>query len=208
MIMSLIAVISVGTSWAQEGEVLTEPVPETVDESVADPIYTALPPARNLTNRISLGYNNQLNFGALGVENRSMTDYFFDVNSLSVKYWITDRIGIEGMLGYFTAELEEYGGWALDLAAKFHYNLIMEDYMSLYTGAGLGIVPHYINYGKNEDANCGVQVMGYAGIEFFIQELPNLGFDIEVGLRYIWMGRYQEFSTYGGTGTFGIRYYF
>jgi hypothetical protein len=51
--------------------------------------------------------------------------------------------------------------------------------------------------------------MAYAGIEFFIQELPNLAFDLEFGIRYIDVDEYAQLSTYGGGfGNFGIRYYF
>lgn len=173
----------------------------------AEDTYT-VPPAKNLTNRISVGYNKQLNFGFIG-ENAALADNFFTIDSLSTKYWATDRIGLEGMVGYFTAKYEEVGGWGLDLAGKFIYNLIMEDYMSFYTGAGLGIIPVHIDYGDREENETGFELMAYAGFEFFFEELPNLGFDVEFGLRYIDIDEYQQFSTYGGGfGTFGIRYYF
>jgi hypothetical protein len=166
-------------------------------------------PARNLTNRISIGYNKQLNFQIFGPEGTDLANNFFSTDSISTKYWATDRIGMEFFLGYFTAKYEEYGGWGIDMGGKFIYNLIVEDYMSFYTGGGLGIMPMHVDYGKDDETETGFQVMAYVGWEFFFQELPNLGWDVEMGFRYIDIDEYAQFSTYGGAfGLFGLRYYF
>ena len=168
-----------------------------------------IPPARNLTNRISLGYNKQLNFALIGVPDAGLANSFLTIDSLSTKYWATDRIGMEFFAGYFTAKYDEYGGWAFDLGGKFLYNLIMEDYMSLYTGAGIVLILMHIDYGDVEENETGFQIMGFGGIEFFIEELPNLAFDVEFGIKYIDIDEYAQLSTYGGAfGLFGIRYYF
>ena len=170
---------------------------------------SSVPPARNLTNRISIGYNKQLNFGLFGVPDAGLANTFLSIDSLSTKYWATDRIGMEFLLGYFTAKYDEYGGWVIDLAGKFLYNLIMEDYMNFYAGAGIGILPTHIDYGDTEENETGFEMMGFGGIEFFFQELPNLAFDIEFGIKYIDIDEYAQLSTYGGGfGLFGIRYYF
>ncbi len=166
-------------------------------------------PARNLTNRISIGYNKQLNFQVFGNNDADLANTFFAIDSFSTKYWATDRIGMEFMVGYFTAKYDEFGGWGLDLGGKFLYNLIVEDYMSFYTGSGIGVIPMHVDYGKEDQTETGFQIMGFVGFEFFFQELPNLGFDVEMGMRYIDIDEYAQFSTYGGAfGLFGIRYYF
>lgn len=171
--------------------------------------YAPLPPAKNLTNRISIGYNKQLNFGIIGGPNASIANTFFNADCLSTKYWATDRIGMEFMVGYFTAKYEEVGGWVLDLGGKFLYNLIIEDNMAFYTGAGLGIMPTHIDYGATEENEVGFQMGAFVGWEFFFSELPNLGFDVEIGLRYIDIDEYAQLSTFGGAfSMFGIRYYF
>ncbi len=171
--------------------------------------YGSLPPAKNLTNRISIGYNKQLNFGIIGGENAAIANTFFNADCVSTKYWATDRIGMEFMVGYFTAKYDEVGGWVLDLGGKFLYNLIIEDNMAFYTGAGLGIMPAHIDYGEKEENETGFQVGAFVGWEFFFSELPNLGFDVEIGLRYIDIDEYAQLSTFGGAfSMFGIRYYF
>jgi len=163
----------------------------------------------NLTNRISIGYNKQLNFNVFGGFDPELANPFFSVDSLSCKYWATDRIGVEVIFGYFTAKNDEYGGWAIDTGAKFHYTIIPEEYMNLYAGAGIGIIPVHIDYGDTEENETGFQVMGFGGVEFFLYKLPNLAFDIEMGLKYIDIDEYAQFSTYGGAfSNFGIRYYF
>ena len=165
--------------------------------------------AKDLTNRISAGYNKQLNYGLIGGPNTGIANTILDVDGLSVKYWATENIGVEIILGYFTAKFDEVGGWALDIGGKFHYNLIKEDNMNLYAGAGLGIMPAHFDYGNSEESETGFQALGFGGVEFFFQGLPNLAFDMEIGIRYIDFDEYAELSTFGGAfSTFGIRYYF
>lgn len=173
------------------------------------PAFSSICLGKDLTNRISAGYNKQLTFGVIGGADSSLTNNILSIDSLACKYWITEDIGVELFGGYFTAKYDEVGGWALDLGGKFYYNMIKEDNMNLYSGAGLGIIPLHIDYGNDEMNETGFQAMAYAGIEFFFSGLPNLGFDMEVGLQYIDIDEYAQLSTYGGAfSTFGIRYYF
>jgi hypothetical protein len=165
--------------------------------------------AKDLTNRISAGYNKQLNFGIIGGANSDLSNAFFGIDSFSCKYWFTEDMGMELMFGYFTAKYDEVGGWAADIAGKFLYNVIKEDNMNVYTGAGLGIIPVHIDYGEEDETETGFHIMGFGGVEFFLNGLPNLAFDIEIGLEYIDIDEYAQLNTYGGAfGAFGIRYYF
>jgi len=165
--------------------------------------------AKDLTNRIGVGYNNQLNFNFLGGQDASVTDAFIASQSISAKYWFTENLGIEPMVGYYTAKNKEIGGWAAEIAAKVLYNLNKEENMNFYGGGGLGILPMKIDYGPHTQSDTGFEAMAFLGVEFFFSGLPNLGFDVEFGLKYIDVSTFAQLSTYGGGfGVLGIRYYF
>jgi hypothetical protein len=162
--------------------------------------------AKDLTQRISLGYNQQLSFGILG---GAFDDAFLSSQAISSKYWITDRYGVEGLLGFTSAKYEDDRGFGLTVGGKFHANIVMEQNMNFYGGAGLGLMPVSTEVNDKDDNNVGFMAQTFAGFEFFLQGLPNLGFDIEVGLEYVDYDKFQRFGTYGGGfGTFGVRYYF
>ncbi len=164
--------------------------------------------AKDLTHRISVGYNSQTSFAWVG-PGSDTANAFFSNQAISSKYWLTEDLGFEGLLGYFTAKNEDVGGWASEIALKVHYNLNKEENMNLYTGGGLGLLPSRIDYGEEEESTVGFLFMGFVGMEFFIPGLPNLGFDAEFGLQYVDIDTYSQFSTYGGGfGLMGIRYYF
>ncbi|HPQ70999.1 MAG TPA: hypothetical protein PKW95_17880 [bacterium] len=164
--------------------------------------------AVDLTNRISMGYNHQLSYGIVGGDD-AISSAFLANQSFSCKYWATREIGIEGILGFMSAEYEDVGGWGMTLGGKFHYNVIMEQQMNVYTGGGLALLPVTTDDGEDKDSNVGFLVMAFAGTEFFLPGLPNLAFDMELGLQYLDYDEYRQFGTYsGGFGMLGIRYYF
>jgi hypothetical protein len=165
--------------------------------------------AKDLTNRVGVGYNNQLNFNFLGGQDASITSAFISSQSISAKYWFTENLGIEPMFGYLTAKNKEIGGWAAEIAAKVLYNLNKEENMNFYGGGGLGLLPMKIDYGPKTETDTGFEAMAFLGVEFFLPGLPNLGFDVEFGLKYIDVDTFAQISTYGGGfGVLGIRYYF
>lgn len=162
--------------------------------------------AKDLTQRLGLGYNYQLGFNVL---DDRFDNAFLSNDSLSAKYWFTPQIGVEAMVGFVYAKNEDDKGVGAEFGAKFLYNLIMEQQMNIYTGGGLGLLPISVDFNDKTDNNVGFMLQGFFGTEFFLEGLPNLGFDVEVGLQYIDYDKYQQFGTYGGGfGLFGIRYYF
>ncbi|MDP8222309.1 MAG: hypothetical protein P9L99_03035 [Candidatus Lernaella stagnicola] len=163
--------------------------------------------AKDLAQRISVGYNHQLSFGVLG---GSLDDTFLSNQSISTKYWITNRYGVEGLLGFTSSKYEDDRGFGATIAGRFHANVITyEKNMNVYAGGGLGIIPVSIEVNDNDDNNVGVMAQAFFGFEFFLPGLPNLGFDAEVGLQYLDYDEFQQFGTYGGGfGVVGIRYYF
>lgn len=170
--------------------------------------FTASAFAVDLTNRISIGYNNQLSSGIVGTDSAPGGAYLSN-QSVSVKYWATRDIGFEGLFGFMSSEYEDVGGWGLNVAGKFHYNVISEKQMNIYTGGGLGVIPVHYSDGHDDETNTGFLVMGFIGVEFFLQGLPNLAFDMELGFNFLDYDEYRQFGTYGGGfGLIGIRYYF
>ncbi len=165
--------------------------------------------AKDLSQRISLGYNNQASVGWIGGADAGLTQMFLYSNGISTKYWLNRDLGFEGVLGYYTAKNEEVGGWAAQILGKVHYVLNHEDNMMFYTGGGLGLIPMKVDYGREEETETGFMLNAFLGWEFFLQGLPNLGFDVEVGLQYVDVDTFASFGTYGGGfGLLGIRYYF
>jgi hypothetical protein len=165
--------------------------------------------AKDLTNRIGVGYNNQVNFSYIGGENSDITAAFVTAQSISAKYWFNEDLGIEPLFGYFTAKNGEIGGWAAEIAAKCIYNINKEENMNFYGGGGVGLIPMKIDYGRDSDTATGFTAMAFLGIEFFLSGLPNLAFDAEFGFQYVDVDKFAQLSTYGGGfGVMGIRYYF
>ena len=92
--------------------------------------------AKDLTNRIGLGYNNQINAGWIGGA-PAAGDVLAGSHTISAKYWIDRNLGVEPFFGFFRAETDDMDGWATQLGAKVPYNLIEEANMNFYAGGGL-----------------------------------------------------------------------
>lgn len=171
-------------------------------------LFASAADSKDMTHRISVGYNNQVNFGWVG-DNSGIANTFAGSQAISTKYWLNEDLGFEGLFGYLTLKNEDIGGWAAKIAAKVLYNLNKEDNMNFYGGAGLGLLPSRIDYGPEVERSTGFLAMVFLGTEFFLQGLPNLGFDVEFGLQYLTVDSFSQFGTYGGGfGILGIRYYF
>ena len=160
--------------------------------------------AKVLAGRIGVGFNTQLAtvFSGPGTIASTSTE------SLSAKYWFTSAIGMQALLGFNTWRLGTTLNYDLETGAKFLYNVVQEENMNFFLDAGGGVlVVGHGKAGKNHDV--GFTVMAGGGLEWFFQGLPNLGFDVELGLQYNDVGNYARFGSYGGAfGTFGVHYYF
>jgi hypothetical protein len=165
--------------------------------------------AKDLAQRISVGYNQQATAGWVGGADSSLTGQFLSSSAISSKYWFDNKLAVEGLFGYYTAKNEDVGGWASQIVGKVNYVLNDETNLKFYTGGGLGIIPMKVDYGREEESYTGFLALALLGWEFFFEGLDNLGFDVEVGLQYIDIDTFAQFGTYGGGfGSLGIRYYF
>ncbi|MBI5441206.1 MAG: outer membrane beta-barrel protein [Deltaproteobacteria bacterium] len=150
--------------------------------------------ARDLSGKLGLGFTQ-----AFSPEGSGLT-------SLSARYWLDKQLGIEGVLGFKLVNDDDGPDerfW--NLGGRFLIRIVQEDNLHVYGGAGLAVV-HEKSDGESDT---GVGADAFAGVEFFFQGLPNLGFSTEVGLQLTDTGETTSFGTRGGSfANFGIRYYY
>jgi hypothetical protein len=153
--------------------------------------------AKDMTGLWGLGYTQ-----ALSPANSSLT-------SLSMRYWLDKQLGLEGLFGYNLVNGDnDNDERSFTLGGRFLIKAVEEQNLHVYGGAGLAIL-YNKNEAANEDGSTGLGVEAFAGVEYFFQGLPNLGFSSEIGLRLADTGDNTVFGTTGGSFLdFGIRYYF
>lgn len=168
--------------------------------------------AGELVGKLGVGFNAQTIGLWRGGEN-AFTPYSAGV---SVRYYFTNLIGIEGSVGFGWYELDvekRQGGEgtadvnysAISLEPKVLFNFLSEKQACVYGFGGLGL----IHYEAEDDSDTGIRLSAGAGVQWFFYGLPNLGFSAEFGLTYETIGDLQFFGTFGGMLTsFGIHYYF
>ncbi len=130
--------------------------------------------AKDLSQRIGAGFNSQIGLSQ-------------HLDAASVRYWINKNVGIQGDLAFMNFSPNNGASQtSFGIGGKFLYNFIEETNMNLYAGAGVYFFsqPPYNNTDSTEG---GFSVSALSGIEFFLQGLPNLGFNLELdlGVRYL-----------------------
>ncbi len=141
-------------------------------------------------------------------------------------------LGIEGLFGYSRGSLKrenqsDQTSSVLALGTKVYYNVIQKQNATFYAGGGLLRVsgkdeipvPGGIEITKGSE----ISMLGYGGTEFFFSGLPNLGFSMEFGIKFLVYGEWETtypagdpdkvevggFGTYGGVfNQIGVHYYF
>ncbi|MDP8257508.1 MAG: hypothetical protein P9M14_17315 [Candidatus Alcyoniella australis] len=173
-------------------------------------LWTPFPAAaKDLTGRLGVGYNKQISTPFISDDVVALPDYYIATDELSAKFWFTEMFGMNILAGFNYSSYDETKGSNLTLGGKFLANLVQDSWCNFYVGGGPGVSIIHVDDGKRDDTSTGLILMGFGGVEFFFQELPNLGFDLEFGLQYTDVGKYQGIGTYGGGyGTIGFHYYF
>lgn len=151
--------------------------------------------AKDLTERLGLGFNTQI--GQIGLPH---------LDAASVRYWINKDIGIQGDLAFMDFSPQHGSNQAsFGIGGKFLYNFIKEANMNFYAGGGV----YVFTQPDPIDTEAGFSLSALSGIEFFLQGLPNLGFNLELdlGVRYL-----NDFGTAFGISAdsinAGFHYYF
>lgn len=144
--------------------------------------------ASSKATRIGVGFNTQ----------------FSQAPGLSARAWLSDTLGIEGVLGFTSGDQNS----SVALGGKVLSSLKKEQNLNLY-GFGLLGFESVSKIGGASVSETDVTIGGGVGAEFFLQGLPNLGFGTEIGIRYGGITGFKQFSTSADWLTnVGVRYYF
>ena len=145
----------------------------------------------------------------LGYEGIFMGDY---LSGISLRYWSSDRIGFEGNIFHarIGIDLEDVGDADLNafiIGAKALYATVVKQNSKFYLGLEAG-------YGKadiddvSEDLDLLI-VSPLFGAEYCFGEIPELGFNWEVGYKFNFFDvDVVDFDVVGVSVGFGIHYYF
>ena len=147
---------------------------------------TELAQAKDLSSRLGVGFKNQ---------------FTNDVPSVAIQYYPGREIGLSAEVGVDTAkDANKFG-----LMAKIHRIIFEEQNLNFYMGAGAGVLSQETN-SKNDS---GFQLMGFAGAEFFLAGLENLGFSFEFGAGVTSISSQVRFKTIGDSPLrAGMTFYF
>lgn len=168
-------------------------------------LSASLASAKVLSMRIGVGFNSQIQAGLAA---KGFADSITS-QSVSVKYWINEAVGVQGLFGFSSYHRDSQGAFDILLGGKLLYNIIQEENMNFYFSGGLAALVLGIDSGKKHKEELGVSIFPGVGFEWFFSGLPNLGFSTEVGLQLSFLDDYHEIGSYGGAfGLIGIHYYF
>ena len=142
--------------------------------------------ARDMTNRMGIGYKNQ---------------FANEIPGIALQYYPGADLGLSASLGVDTQKDSSKFGAML----KLYRIIFQEDNLNFYMGAGAGLVSQE-RAGANES---GFELMGFGGCEFFFTGLENIGFSFEMGTAITSLSSNVRFRTFGDSPLrAGIIFYF
>jgi hypothetical protein len=142
--------------------------------------------AKNMSNRLGVGYKNQ---------------FSTDLPGVALEYYPGAALGLSAIIAVDTQkDASKFG-----LMGKIHRIVFEEDNLNFYMGAGLGLLSRE-NNGKNDS---GFELLGFSGAEFFFPGLENLGFSFEFGVGVTSISSQVRFRTFGDSPLrAGMTFYF
>ena len=142
--------------------------------------------AKELTNRLGVGYQNQ---------------FSIDLPGVAARYYPNPDLGVSAALGIDTqTDASKFG-----LLVKVFRIIFKEPNLNFYLGAGAGIISHQVS----GTTDSGFELDGYCGVEFFLPGLPSLGFLVESGIGIASINSGVRFRTFGDHPfRAGIMFYF
>ncbi len=142
--------------------------------------------AKDLTNRLGLGYRNQ--FAA-------------DIPGVALQYYPGADLGLSAVMGIDTQKNSSRFG----AMAKLHRIIFHEDNLHFYMGAGAGTLS-VETAGVNDS---GFELQAFGGCEFFFSGIENLGFSFETGVSVASLSSAVRFRTFGDSPVrAGMTFYF
>ncbi|MEW6489035.1 MAG: hypothetical protein AB1578_14105 [Thermodesulfobacteriota bacterium] len=128
------------------------------------------------------------------------------LSSVAVRYWVDRQLAVEVLGGFRLVDVDNGPDERFyNLGGRFLIKIVEEDNLHVYGGGGLA----WLRQRSRGDSDNGVAVEAFAGVEYFFQGLPHLGFTSEVGLGLSDVGDRTSFGTNGESFVnLGLRYYF
>jgi hypothetical protein len=148
------------------------------------------------------------------------------LQGVSSRYWFSTKIGAElnafygtGGIDYKDSGITDYKGKLLVTTAKFLYAPVIKEHSRFYVGVESGIGSLWADRENEDDGfkdkyNVTVFAIGpLIGSEFTFSEIPELGFNWEVGYKYTgvstkFSGDDADVSLSGTFASLGVHYYF
>lgn len=175
------------------------------------PVFAAEDGKNFIANKVGVGYQGLVAGSFL--------------NGLSVRGWITDRIGLEGSGFYGRVSVEEeIGGlgkmdtkadlWMVE--AKAMFAAISRSYSKFYVGGKIGYGQIGVEDFEEIDGSSFFAPGVFIGSEWSFPQLPEVGFNFDIGYSWLLYSNHVNDDPYvyldagisGITATFGIHYYF
>ena len=158
-----------------------------------------------LSGKVGAGYQGMVSDG-----------YF---NGISLRGWVNDNFGLEGSVFYGGMSLEVPGGTLAEadltlFEAKVMFAPIVKSNSRFYLGAKAGYGMINVDFQEDSVLDDDLWSLGaFIGAEWNWSEIPELGFNFDIGYNYIsyeedFEGDEVELNLDGIAATFGIHYYF
>lgn len=136
--------------------------------------------AKDLTNRLGVGYANQ---------------FSEDLPSLAVRYYPSPQLGLSAALGVDTGDDSSGAPSKFGLMVRLFKIIFTEDNMNFYMGTGAGLLSREDVVASKTDS--GFELTGFVGGEFFLPGLDSLGFSFEAGIGVTSISSDVRFRTIG-----------
>lgn len=130
--------------------------------------------AKDLTSRLGLGFKNQSSE---------------DIPSIALQYWPGSELGLSASIGLDTRPTQS----RFSSMVKIYRVIFPEDNLNFYMGAGAGVLS-VENSGNNQS---GFELLGFAGVEFFLPGLDSVGWSFEAGTAITSISSGTRFRTFG-----------
>ena len=159
---------------------------------VATQITAQKAQAKELTNRLGVGYANQ---------------FSTDLPSLAVRYYPDPKMSVGAQLGVDTQKDSSKFGFSVNV----HRVIFTEDNVNFYMGSSAGLIStQSIPTGQTSSkTDSGFELAAFIGAEFFFTGLENLGFSFEGGVGVTSVSSQVRFRTIGDTPfKAGVIFYF
>ncbi len=134
--------------------------------------------AKDLSSRLGIGFKNQSSA---------------NLPSLAIQYWPGAELGLSVSLGLDT----ETSNSKFSAMAKIYRVVFQEDNLNFYLGAGAGVLSLENTVGATTTNQSGFELMGYAGVEFFLPGLDSIGWSFEAGTAITSISSGTRFRTFG-----------